>query len=281
MKSRGQPVLVWIKGGGDLATGVAHRLHRAGLHVVITELPQPLVVRRAVAFASAVCAGRIVLEGVEARLAADQAEAQGLLAQRIVPVLVDPRGAIIRNLHPDVTVDARMAKRNLDTARNEASVVIGLGPGFVAGEDVHAVIETARGHDLGRVILHGGATPDTHIPGLVQGYGPERLLRAPCVGVFHGHRRIGDLVQSGEIIADVDGRPVIASLSGVVRGLLTDGLPVQQGLKIGDIDPRGLVEQCFTISDKARAVGGGVLEAVLYLGRKWWSASHHLTTSAT
>lgn len=262
-----KPILVWIKGSGDLGTGVAHRLHRAGMHVVMSELLQPLVVRRAVAFASAVYEDSITLEDVEARLARDQAEAEKLLEQGIVPVIADPTGDVVALLQPDVVVDARMAKRNLGTALHEAPIVIGLGPGFVAGQDVHAVVETMRGHDLGRVILAGSAQPDTQVPALIQGYGHERVLRAPCAGVFRGRVRIGQPVKMDQVIADVAGQPVSASIAGVLRGLLHDGLLVHQEQKVGDIDPRGIAEHCFTISDKARAIGGGVLEAILYLGR--------------
>ncbi len=261
------PLLVWIKGGGDLATGVAHRVHRAGMRVVITELPQPLTVRRAVAFSSAVWEGSMALEGVEARLASDLRAAEVLLSQSIIPLLVDPTGATARSLSPDVAVDARIAKHNLDTTLDDAPLVIGLGPGFIAGREVHAVIETMRGHDLGRVILQGSAAPDTGQPAPVQGHSQDRLLRAPCAGLFHGQLCIGDPVEIGQLVADVGGQPVKASIAGVVRGLLHDGLAVQQGLKVGDVDPRGIVAHCFSISDKARAVGGGVLEAILYLGQ--------------
>jgi xanthine dehydrogenase accessory factor len=274
-----EPILVWIKGGGDLGTGVAHRLHRAGMRVVVSELLQPLVVRRTVAFASAVYEGSITVEGVEARLAPDKGEAQNLLAQGIVPVIPDPAGAAVALLEPDVVVDARMAKCNLGTALNDASIVIGLGPGFVAGQDVHAVVETMRGHDLGRVILEGSAQPDTQVPSAIQGYSRERVLRAPCAGLFRGDLRIGEHVQRGRVVAHVSEQPVLASITGVLRGLLYDGLLVHQGQKLGDIDPRGIIEHCFTISDKARAIGGAVLEAILNLGENSWSTSCHLTTT--
>lgn len=263
-----EEMLVLIRGGGDLGTGVAHRLYRAGFPVVITELLQPLVIRRTVSFASAVYEGCITVEGVEARLASDREEIEALLAKDIVPVIVDPEGAIIPVLKPDILVDARMAKRNLGTMINDAPIVIGLGPGFTAGQDVHAVIETARGHNLGRVILQGSAEADTHIPGLVQGYGRERVLWAPCAGIFRGLLHIGDRVEAGQAVAYVAEQPVLASISGVLRGLLHDDLLVHERQKVGDMDPRGVVEHCFTISDKSRAIGGGVLEAILYLRRK-------------
>lgn len=263
-----ESILVLVRGGGDLGSGAVHRLHRAGFKVVVTELPQPLVIRRMVAFASAVYEGRIEVEGVEARLARDMAKVEHILAQGMVPVIVDPVGEAIATLKPDVVVDARMAKRNLGTTLADAPIVIGLGPGFSTGQDVHAVIETRRGHNLGRVILHGSAEPDTHVPGLVQGYGRERVLWAPCAGPFQGHAHIGERVETGQVIAQVAAQPVQASIAGILRGLLHDGLIVHEGQKVGDIDPRGMVEHCFTISDKARAIGGGVLEAILYLRRQ-------------
>jgi xanthine dehydrogenase accessory factor len=260
-----EPLLVFIRGAGDLGTGIAHRLHRAGFPVIMSELEQPTVIRRAVAFASAVYEGRIQLEGVEARLAGSPSAAETLLRQRAVPVLIDPAGTALTALRPDVLVDARLAKRNLGTTLADAPVVIGLGPGFTAGQDVDAVIETSRGHFLGRVILRGSAQPDTGIPGVMEGYGRERVLWAPCAGSFVGHAKIGAGIEAGQVVASVAGRPVRANISGVLRGVLHDGLLVHQGQKVGDIDPRGIVEHCFTISDKARAIGGAVLEAILYL----------------
>jgi len=259
--------LVLVRGGGDLGTGVAHRLHRAGFKVVVGELPQPLVIRCTVAFASAVYEGHVEVEEVEARLASNKMGVENLLSQSIVPVIVDPAGEMIPILAPKVVVDARMAKRNLGTTLSDAPIVIGLGPGFIASQDVHAVVETMRGHNLGRVILQGSAEPDTHVPGLVQGYGLERVLWAPCEGCFQSYVDIGERVGAGQIVAQVAGQPIRASISGVLRGLLHDGLLVREGQKVGDIDPRGIAEYCFTISDKARAVGGGVLEAILYLLR--------------
>jgi len=263
-----ESILVLVRGGGDLGTGIAHRLHRAGFRVVVSELPQPLVIRRTVAFASAVYEGHIEVEGAEARLARDATEIESMLDQGLVPVIVDPAGEAIPLLKPDVVVDTRMAKRNLGTTLADAPIVIGLGPGFTAGQDVHAVVETMRGHNLGRVILQGNAEPDTHVPGLVQGYGRERVLWAPAAGRFQSHVHIGERVEAGQVIAQVAEQPVRAGISGVLRGLLHDGLLVREGQKVGDIDPRGVAEHCFTISDKARAIAGGVLEAILYLHRK-------------
>ncbi len=267
MPERPEPGLVVIRGAGDLATGVAHRLHHAGFRIVMTEVPQPRALRRAVSFASAVYEGRVAVEGVEARLAGSGAEAKALLRQGYVAVLVDPTAREALSLAPDALVDATMAKRNLGTAMSAAPLVIGLGPGFTAGHDVHLVVETMRGHNLGRVIEEGPAEPDTGVPGAVQGHTRERVLWSPTTGTLRALAAIGDPVEAGARVAEVDGRPVTAGVSGVLRGLLRDGLPARAGEKVGDVDPRGVPEYCFTISDKARAVGGGVLEAVLY-GRR-------------
>lgn len=255
--------LVLLRGGGDLATGAVARLVRAGFPVVVLELPRPLVVRRTVAVATAVLQGEITVEDLHARRVDSAATAVRLAREGVVPVLVDPEGTTLPHLRPTVLVDARMAKRNLGTHPTDAPLVVALGPGFTAGEDCHAVVETARGHFLGRVYWQGQALPDTGTPGLVQGYGRERVLRAPVAGTVQALVEIGDMVQAGQALALVDGEAVHAPFPGVVRGLIADGTPVPAGLKIGDIDPRGVREHCFTISDKALAVGGGVLEAVL------------------
>ena len=263
-----EEILVVVKGGGDLATGVAHRLHRVGMKVIVTELAQPTVIRRAVAFASAVFEGEVTVEGVVARRVEDATQAQALLPEGIIPVLVDPNASVVRELKPSVVVDAIIAKRNTGTKITDAPIVVALGPGFTAGLDAHAVIETNRGHHLGRVILAGSAEPHTGVPGPTAGFTAERVLRAPCAGTFTGQRRIGAPVVAGETVASVAGEPVVANISGVIRGLLADGLWVKAGKKVGDVDPRGVREHCFTISDKARAIGGGVLEAILYLLRR-------------
>jgi len=252
-----------IKGAGDLATGVAYRLHKCGLDIIMTEINRPLVVRRTVAFAEAIYEGKTNVESIEARLAESVEHALELLKKKIIPVLVDPEANVIQQLRPEIVVDGRMAKRNLDTTINEAPLVIGLGPGFTAGRDVHAVIETCRGHRLGRVIYNGSAIPDTGAPGAVDGYTRERLLRAPVAGKMQPQRSIGDQVQKGDIVASIEGTPVRAEITGVIRGLLKEGIRVPQGTKIGDIDPRPDAEY-DTISDKALAVAGGVLEAVFH-----------------
>lgn len=260
-----KPLRVVVKGGGDLGTGVAWRLHRCGFRVLVTETPRPTVIRRAVAFASAVYEGAAAVDGVTARLVADDAAIAATWADGDVPVLVDPEGAVIQRLRPDALVDAILAKRNTGTHIADAPIVVALGPGFTAGVDCHAVVETSRGHNLGRVILEGSAEPNTGMPGTVGGESVRRVLRAPAGGVFRAARAIGDQVQVGEIVAYVDDAPIRSQLNGVVRGLLHDGLRVSTGIKVGDVDPRGIVSHCFTISDKALAVGGGVVEAILYL----------------
>lgn len=253
--------MVIIKGAGDLATGVAYRLNKCGLDVIMTEISSPLVVRRKVSFAEAVYEGTATVEGIQARLAQTVDEALEMLDDNIIPVMVDPEANVVKDLYPQVVVDARMAKRNLGTTIEEAPLVIGLGPGFTAGEDVHAVVETLRGHRLGRVIYGGSAIPDTGSPGNVAGVTRERLLRAPVEGVVVAKRAIGDLVEKGEIVAVIENTPVPAQISGVIRGIIKEGVKVPQGTKIGDIDPRKDAEW-DTISDKALAVGGGVVEAV-------------------
>jgi xanthine dehydrogenase accessory factor len=254
---------VLIKGGGDLGTGVAWRLHRAGFPVLVTERDQPLVVRRTVAFASAVYDGEIAVEGVTAWKAEGAVEARQLIEDGIIPVLVDPDCRSRQVLNPTVLIDAIMAKRNTGTAITDAPFVVALGPGFTPNVDCHSVVETQRGHRLGRVLWSDSAEPNTGLPGEIGGKGAERVLRAPCNGVAAGVKHIGDKVALGEIIARISGEPVLAPFDGILRGLVHDGLPVQSGTKIGDVDPRAKREHCFTISDKALAIAGGVLEAVL------------------
>jgi len=260
----GRPVAL-IKGAGDLATGVALRLFASGFAVVMTEIERPTVVRRSVAFAEAVYEGRAVVEEVEGvRVeAADQIAA--VLAGGAIPVMVDPTAALRRELEPVVLVDAIVAKRNLGTRIDDAPAVIALGPGFVAGRDVHAVIETKRGHSLGSVIYEGTALPNTGVPGDVGGFSEERVLRSPGEGVFGAEREIGDRVGRDEVVGHVGDLPVRSRLDGVLRGVLRSGLEVSSGVKLGDVDPRAQPEHCFTVSDKAKAIAGGVLEAACSL----------------
>lgn len=265
-------MLVALKGAGDLATGVIHRLSRAGFAVMATELPQPTVLRRAVAFAEAVALGEMTVEGITACRASSPGEIQAALVRGLVPLVVDPKGTMLRQMQPRVLVEATLSKYNSGITMDDAPLVIALGPGYEAGKDVHAVIETNRGHNLGRVYLQGCAEPNTGVPGTIGGYGIERILRAPCAGTLYGLRQIGDQVQEGETVAvvnaDNSSMPITAAISGILRGLVRDGLPVRSGMKVGDIDPRAIREHCFTISDKSRAVGGGVLEAIMYLLRQ-------------
>ena len=257
-------MLIVIRGGGDLATGTALRLYRAGMEVVVCETAVPTSIRRTVCFSEAVRLGETEVEGVTARLAA-LPDLPDLLGRGIVPVLADPEGACIPALAPDAVVDAIIAKRNLGTRMDMAPVVVAAGPGFTAGVDCHAVVETMRGHYLGRVIYDGAALPNTDVPGLIGGYAGERVLRAPADGVFRGVKRIGDHVRAGEAAGYVDGAPMVCTIDGVLRGLLADGVPVRRGMKSGDVDPRCAPEHCLCASDKALAVGGGVLEAILRL----------------
>jgi len=261
------PIL--IRGGGDLATGVAYRLHHAGFPVIVTELANPLVVRRRVALATAVLEGEITVETLRAVRVESPEDAWTLAHTGVIPVLVAPDPGTFLNLSlvtrnsSLILVDARMAKRNIDTTIGQAPLVIALGPGFIAGTDCHAVIETNRGHRLGRVIWRGAAEPNTGTPGIVAGKGRERVLRAPVAGTVSWQVTIGNRVRAEEIMGDVAGHAIAAPFDGVVRGLIAPGTIVPVGLKIGDVDPRDDVSAAFTISDKALAIGGGVLEAVL------------------
>ena len=258
-------MLVIIRGAGDIATGIALRLKRARMSVVMTDIPAPTAIRRTVAFSQAIVLGETRVEDVTARRADTPAEALALLKEGVVPVLPDPEGGCIPALRPDAVVDAILAKKNLGTRITDAQAVIGVGPGFTAGADCHAVVETMRGHTLGRVYYQGSALPNTGVPGLIGGFAGERVLRAPADGVFHQLLDIGAQVKLGDVAATVDGVPMTCTLDGVLRGILLEGTPVHKGMKAGDIDPRCRVEHCYTASDKALAVGGGVLEAVLHL----------------
>jgi xanthine dehydrogenase accessory factor len=255
--------LVLIKGAGDLATGVAARLYRCGFPVVLTELPNPLMVRRTVAFGEAVYEGEVTVEGIRARRAEDVAAARSILAAGAIPVLVDPETRCLAELAPAVLVDAVIAKTNTGTRLTDAPLVIALGPGFTVGVDCHVVVETNRGHRLGRAIYAGSAEPDTGEPGLVGGVTHQRILRAPITGAFTGRAAIGDHVMAGQVVAVVGGYDVHAGVTGVLRGMVRDGTVVPVRTKIGDIDPRASVSHCFEISEKALAIAGGVLEAIL------------------
>jgi xanthine dehydrogenase accessory factor len=253
-----------VKGAGELASAAAWRLFMAGFRTIfMMEVSAPLAVRREVAFCEAVYDGSKTVEGVEALRTADAAEIPRVWERGKIALIVDPGWQAVHQIRSDVLADAIMAKRNLGTRKDDAKLVIGLGPGFVAGEDVHFVIETRRGHDLGRVITAGSAEPNTGIPEPVGGFGTDRVLRAPSEGEFRSLSRIGDHVVRGAAVGRIGDTEVISRIAGVLRGLIRTGTWVTAGLKIGDIDPRGDVTACFTISDKARAIAGAVLEAVL------------------
>ena len=256
------PATILVRGGGDLASGVAFRLHRAGLNAVITELPQPLAVRRTVSFSEAVYEGQVTIEGITARAVTDPADTLkilNVLARRQIPVLVDPACAAAQTLRPLAIVDGRMMKRPPEPLSNHALLYLGLGPGFTVPTHCHAVIETRRGHTLGRVIWEGAALGDTATP---EG-DPRRVLRAPADGVFQSKASIGDHFDLGQSIAGVNDEIIAAPFAGVLRGLLRPGFNVTRGMKVGDLDARDDPGYCFTISEKALAVGGGVLEALL------------------
>ena len=260
--------LIVVRGGGDLATGTIYKLKKSGFPVLILEVENPSAIRRNVAFCEAVYQGSQTVEDMTCYLAQSLEQAQQLLEEGKLAVLVDPTGESIFKLKPLAVVDAILAKKNLGTNRTLAPITIALGPGFVAGEDVDAVIETKRGHNLGRVIRTGSAAPNTGIPGVIGGFGKERVIHCPAKGILRNVKKITDTVSKGDVIAVVETEtgeiPVEATLDGILRGLIRDGYPVKVGFKMADIDPRAEeYNNCFTISDKARCIAGGVLEAIL------------------
>ena len=264
--------LVIVRGGGDLATGTIYKLYKSGFDVLVLETSAPSAIRRNVAFSEAVYEGKWQVEDVTCTLAKDMDEAESLLKEGRLALLVDPEGESIARFRPFAVVDGILAKKNLGTHRDMAPVTVALGPGFEAGKDVDAVIETRRGHKLGRVILEGSAEPNTGVPGVIGGYGKERVIHSPAEGVLRNGCKITDTVKKGETIAFVETAegnvPVTATIDGLLRGMIRDGYPVTEGFKIADIDPRTEeYNNCFTISDKARCIAGGVLEAILYLRR--------------
>lgn len=264
MKINLNELTICIKGAGEMASAVAWRLYMANLRkIYMLETPRPLAVRRRVSFCEAVYDGTQEVEHVRAVLGSTVSDVEKCWRNGEIAVLVDPAWQTKSQLRTDVVVDAILAKKNLGTTVDEARLVIGLGPGFSAGEDAHLVVETQRGHDLGRIITSGVAAPNTGIPGSIGGYTEERVLRAPVAGRFQTKRTIGDRVDQGDVVGRVEGDTVRAGISGILRGLIRPDSDVRQGLKIGDIDPRSERDYCFTISDKARAIGGSVLEAIL------------------
>ena len=274
-KTYQQPWIL-VRGGGDIATGTIVRLHHCGFRVIVAECASPSAIRRKASLCEAVYQQTAAVENVVCRRIGDPLDASRVWAQGEIPLLVDEHLSCLSVLKPAALIDAILAKKNLGTFRNMAPITIGLGPGFIAGADVDAVVETKRGHHLGRVILEGPAIANTGIPGIIGGYGAERVIHAPDSGPMQiaydkkaAEIGIGSIVKKGQTIALVGDTPVIATLDGVLRGLIRPGYPVTKGLKIADIDPRlEQVSCCDTISDKARAVGGGSLEALLYLARK-------------
>lgn len=254
---------IWIRGAGDLATGIALRLYRSGFDIVMSDIAVPTTVRRTVAFSPAVYTGETSVEGITGKLCENISMIDSVMESGCIPVIVDPSGEIMKEYKPDIIVDAIIAKTNIGTKITDADIVIGVGPGFEAGVDCHAVVETKRGHNLGRVLWSGSAYPNTGVPGNIGGYTVERIIRATADGVFRAKVNIGDYVKAGDLLAYCDETPVYANIDGIVRGLLQDGVKVKTGMKSGDVDPRAEKEYCFTVSDKASAIGGGVLEAIL------------------
>lgn len=257
--------LIVVRGGGDIATGTIHRLHRTGFKVLVLECPNPSAIRRRVAFCEAVFDGSAEIEGVVCQKADSFQEVIEIINGGKVALMVDENGAVLKEAAPLVVVDAILAKRNLGTNRAMAKFTVALGPGFVAGSDVDCVIETMRGHRLGRLIYNGAAMENTGVPGLIKGIGAERVIHAAAAGRIKLLHDIGDIVAKGEVLAVLGDVAVKASISGVLRGIIREGYPVTDGLKIADIDPRETEQQnCFTISDKARCISGGVLEAIMH-----------------
>jgi xanthine dehydrogenase accessory factor len=264
-----QKATVVVRGGGDLATGVIQKLWHAGFRVAVLEIPAPMAIRRTVALCSAVTQGSYRVEDVTAVLVKDPGECAAVWQADQIPILIDPQAQSLTALHPTILVDAVIAKRNIGTFKHMAPVTIALGPGFSAPEDADVVIETMRGHRLGRLILEGAAMPDTGVPGNLGGKSAERVVHAPAGGVVRLRHEIGDLVRAGELLFEVDDTPVYSKLDGTLRGLIPNGSVIPKGLKCADVDPRPASEvDCYTISDKARCLGGSVLEAALWMCRK-------------
>lgn len=264
-------MLALIKGAGDIATGIALRLKHSKFDIVMTDLERPTAIRRTVCFSQAIVNGRAVVEDVTAERAEREDDIYEILKRGNIAVIADEGAECRKYLKPHFVIDAILAKKNLGTGIDDAPVVIAVGPGFTAGEDCNAVVETQRGHYLGRVILEGSAASNTGVPGNIGGYTTERIIRAVKDGVFTPICDIGDAVEAGQTVAYVDGEPVKCSIGGVLRGILPKDTPVFKGMKSGDVDPRCKIEHCYTASDKALAVGGGVLEAMLRLGGLKWT----------
>ena len=267
--------LIVIRGGGDIATGTIHKLHRCGFKVVILEVEKPSSIRRAVCFSEAIYENKFIVEDVVCEKANNLEEIYNILDRGNIPVVIDPHGEYIKMLNPLVVVDAILAKKNLGTNKSMAPITIGLGPGFCASQDVDIVIETMRGHNLGRIIENGYAMANTGIPGEIKGIGKERVIYSPDDGTISNVRQIGDIVKKGEVLATINNSEnnsiteVKATIDGLLRGIIRDKTNVKNGLKIADIDPRiEEIKNSYTISDKARTIAGGVLEAILYMKQK-------------
>lgn len=256
---------VLVRSGGDLASAVVQKLYRCGFEVVISELNHPRMVRRTVSFSNAVYEETFEVEGISAKHVKDAKDILDCLDKKFIPVVTDSEENILKVFKPDIFIDATLSKKKVNYTKDFCAIVIGLGPEIVAGYEADIVIETSRGHDLGRLIQEGKAKPNTSIPGFIDGYGRERVLRAPCSGIIQTNKNIGDFVKKDETVMTVDGIPVKAQIDGIIRGLIHPSITVTKGLKLGDVDPRGASDYCYTISDKGRNIAGGVLEAIFIL----------------
>jgi len=267
------PLTIVVRGAGDLASGIIYRLVKSGFRVIATELPDPILVRRTVSYGSAIYEGEITVHDLTSRFVDDLND----LSHSQIPVVIDPDGALITELKPEIIIDARMEKQPLDSTIDLAPLVIAIGPGYIVGQHCHCVIETNRGHDLGRVYWQGQAQPDTGTPGTVKGYTHTRVLRAPSDGHVKALFEIGDYVKQGDTIATINEQQLIAQFDGVLRGIVHPRVRVKEGMKIGDLDPRNDPLACFSISDKSLSIGGGVLEAILssQVFQEFW-VSHRL-----
>lgn len=266
---RNKDDVIIVRGGGDIASGAIQKLYRSGFKVLVLETETPSAIRRKVSFCEAVYEKVIEIEGIKARLVANDEDIQDCWDRDIVPVMIDSRGKVIERLKPLAVVDGILAKQNFGTKRSMAPITVALGPGFSAPEDVNIVIETMRGHNLGRIIEEGRASENTGVPGIIAGVGIERVIYSDYSGVITNIEKIGNIVEKGDVITVVGDNEIYASISGVLRGIIRDGYKVKKGLKIADIDPRiSEKDNCFTISDKARNIGGAVLESILYLKKK-------------
>lgn len=259
--------VIVVRGGGDIASGIIQKLHRSGFKVLILELKTPMVIRRRVSFAQAIFDGETTVEEIKAVKASTIDEIKNIWDREQVPIIIDEECSILKKINVDILIDSTLAKRNLGMEKSLAPITIAVGPGFEAGRDVDIVIESNRGHDLGKLIFNGFAQANTGEPGNISGFTTERVIKAPCEGKIKSVLDIGDTVKKGQIIAQIGTVPVVSKIEGVIRGLIMNNTYVMEGLKIGDVDPRGIKEYCFTISEKARAIGGGVLEAILYIKR--------------